>query len=205
MCRSLDDGRCAYPTEEESSNLREAALRRVPASCFTFFAREKSRRQPPESPSSLEFSMVFIASSQTVCLCADAEKNGGPKNRFAVTKTTAGAPARPFPSTRPPDSKQVRASPELCNASTDHARPAAARSRGRAARTSRLAGRFLLYAFPIAERHRATKRRTLISRSRPLAATRASPRRAAARETSAKTTRGGRALPRRGRRRDARG
>ena len=44
----------------------------------------------------------------------------------------------------------MRASAELCHASTDHARPAAARSRGRAARTARLAGRFLLYVFPIA-------------------------------------------------------
>ena len=148
---------------------------------------------------------IFGFIAQTVCLCAGRHEKRRPEKTGSPSKATADASALPFASARPPDSKQVRAFPELCYAPTDRGRPAAARSRGRATRTARLAGRFLVHAFPIAERLRATKRRTLISRSGPRPATRRSPRRASARETSAKATRGDRARFHRGRRRDARG
>lgn len=94
---------------------------------------------------------IFGFIAQTVCLCAGRHEKRRPEKTGSPSKATADAPARPFPSTRPPDSKQVRAFSELCNAPTARARLTAARSRGRAVRTGRLAGRFLLYAFPIAE------------------------------------------------------
>ena len=173
---------------------------------FSFFVSQEREKSPREMQviDGLVSSIRFYASSRLFA-CVPTFRKTAARKTGSPSKSTADASARPFASARPPDSKQVRAFPELCHAPTNRARPAAARSRGRATRTARLAGRFLVHAFPIAERLRATKRRTLISRSGPRAATRRSPRRASARETSAKATRGDRARFHRGRRRDARG
>jgi hypothetical protein len=183
-------------------NLQEER-KRESCSHFLFRIRGKNRRRKqPIDDGLLEFPILRLS---RLFACAPTFRKTAARKTGSPSKATADASALPFASARPPDSKQVRAFPELCYAPTDRARPAAARSRGRATRTARLAGRFLVHAFPIAERLRATKRRTLISRSGPRAATRRSPRRASARETSAKATRGDRARFHRGRRRDARG
>ena len=104
-------------------NLQEER-KRESCSHFLFRIRGKNRRRKqPIDDGLLEFPILRLS---RLFACAPTFRKTAARKTGSPSKATADASALPFASARPPDSKQVRALPELCYARN---RPRATRRR----------------------------------------------------------------------------